>query len=45
MGLVARKPAGNDNYDPVEAGVHQAICIRYYDLGTQYMEMFETTAR
>lgn len=44
MGLMARKPMGSD-IDPVEAGVHQAICIRYYDLGTQYMEMFQTAAR
>ena len=46
MGLKAKKPPGsNEDFDPIEAGVHQAICIRYYDLGTQYMEKFETSAR
>ena len=44
MGLTARKPEGSD-IEPVEAGGHQGICIRYYDLGTQYMEMFSTAAR
>jgi len=44
MSLMAKKPAGSD-INPVEPGIHQAICIRYYDLGTQYMEMFQTAAR
>ena len=44
MGLTARKPETND-FDPIEAGVQQAICIRYYDLGTQYMEAFDKSAR
>ena len=35
MGLIAKKPEGAD-IEPIEAGPHQAICIRYYDLGTQY---------
>lgn len=44
MGLVARKPEGKD-IDPIEAGPHQAICIRYYDLGTHYQEIFDTSSR
>lgn len=44
MALVAKKPEGAD-IEPIEAGPHQAICIRYYDLGTQYMEMFDKSAR
>jgi len=44
MGLTARKPDSED-IEPIEAGVHQAICIRYYDLGTCYMEMFDKSAR
>lgn len=45
MGLTARKPQGNEDFEPIEAGVNQAICIRYYDLGTQYMEAFDKSAR
>ena len=45
MGLTARKPQGGDDYPIIEAGVHHGICYRYYDLGTQYMQTFETSAR
>jgi len=38
MGLKVRKPEGSTDIEPVEAGVHQAICIRYYDLGTHHYE-------
>lgn len=44
MGLFAKKP-DRDDLDPIETGPHQAICIRYYDLGTCYMEMFDKSAR
>jgi len=37
MSLMAKKPEGSD-IEPIEAGVHQAICIRYYDLGTHHYE-------
>jgi hypothetical protein len=38
MGLKARKPEGSNDIEPIAAGVHQAICIRYYDLGTHHYE-------
>ena len=38
MGLTARVPEGNTDFEPIEAGPKQAICIRYYDLGTQHFE-------
>jgi len=38
MGLTARVPEGNTDFEPIEAGVQQAICVRYYDLGTQHFE-------
>ncbi len=44
MGLIAKKPEGAD-IEPIEAGPHQAICIRYYDLGTHYRELFDKSAR
>jgi hypothetical protein len=43
MGLVV-KESGN-SIDPVEEGLHQAICFRMYDLGTQYNETFGTKGR
>ena len=45
MGLTAKKPEGGNDYPLIEAGVHHGICYRYYDLGTQYMQTFETSAR
>ena len=39
-GLIARKPEGGGDYEPVDAGNHHGVCYRYYDLGTQHSEMF-----
>ena len=44
MALLA-KDEGGKGFDPVEAGVHKAICIAVYDLGTQYNEIFNKSAR
>lgn len=43
MGLTAKKKEGG-NFDPVSQGLHHAICISLYDLGTQYMEKFGKSA-
>lgn len=43
MALVAKDPGGN-GYDPVEAGVFQAVCYGIYDLGTQYSERWNKSA-
>lgn len=34
MGLEVKKTAGGDDFEPVPAGVHHAICIAVYDIGT-----------
>jgi hypothetical protein len=38
MGLVAKDKGGG--FDPVEAGVHHAICYGVVDLGTQFSEVY-----
>lgn len=43
-GLTARDPGGGQNFDPVDEGMHQAICYALYDLGTQYSERFGKSA-
>lgn len=35
MGLMARD-SGGEGFDPVEAGVHNALCFAVYDLGTHH---------
>jgi hypothetical protein len=44
MGLVAKDPGGT-NYEPVPEGVFQAVCYGIYDLGTQYSEKWNKSAR
>jgi hypothetical protein len=44
MGLVAKENGGS-NYPIIEAGMHQAVCIAVYDLGTQYNEKWNKRAR
>ena len=34
MGLIAKVPTGNGNYEPVPEGLHHAVCYRVTDLGT-----------
>lgn len=41
MGLTAKDPGGSrDDFDPTPEGLHPAIAIGVYDLGTQYSEKF-----
>lgn len=38
--------AGNGkSYDPIDAGMHQAVCYAVIDLGTQYNERFDSKQR
>jgi len=41
--LIAKQTGGAD-FEPVSEGVHQAVCTRIYDLGTQFNEHFGTQA-
>ena len=43
MGLIVKD--NKKSFDPVPEGMHQAICYRYYDLGTQYLERFGKKTR
>lgn len=42
MGLIAKDKGGG--FEPVEAGVHHAICYGVVDLGTQYSEKYNNDA-
>ena len=44
MGLTASDPGGNQDFDPINEGMHHAICIGLWDLGTHYMERFGKSA-
>ena len=44
MALYAKDEGGKD-FDPVSAGIHVAICTAVYDLGTQFNERFNKSAR
>lgn len=44
MGMTAKEPKGGDNFEPIPKGVHQAICIGLFDLGTQHNPMFNKSA-
>ncbi len=40
MTLTARDKGGGEDWEPVSAKVHHAICIAIWDLGTQFNERF-----
>ena len=37
-GLMARRPAGSDEREVLKPGMYQAVCYRYYDLGTHHVD-------
>ena len=43
MGLIAKETGngGGGNYEPIEAGMHQAVCYGIIDLGTHYDETYK----
>ncbi len=41
MPLIAKATGGGENFEPVEAGNHTAICVSIYDLGTQHNKAFD----
>lgn len=41
--LIAKE--GGEAIEPVDAGVHQAICYAIYDLGTQYSPVYDKSSR
>ncbi len=41
MGLIAKEPEGGGDFDPVAQGVHMAIAIGIFDLGTQHNETYD----
>jgi len=45
MGLFAKETGSGQDYDPIPAGLHQAICYRFFDLGTHFNETFGKKAR
>lgn len=40
MGLIASDPGGGQDFEPLAEGMHHAICIGIWDLGTQTMEKY-----
>lgn len=42
MGIMA-KESGGGGYEPVEEGMHQAVCYGVYDLGTQFNERYNNS--
>jgi len=44
MGLVAKEPAGGGDFKPVPTGVHQAVCVAIWDLGTQHNPIYNRSA-
>jgi len=36
MGLIVKDKLDGGNYEPIPAGMHQAVCYGVYDLGTQH---------
>jgi len=45
MGLLAKETGSGQDYEPIPAGLHHAICYRFFDLGTQFNETFGKKAR
>jgi hypothetical protein len=45
MGLVAKETGDGKGYDPIPEGLHEAVCYRFFDLGTQFNETFGKSAR
>ncbi len=40
MGLVASDAGNGQDYEPIPAGLHHAICYSFFDLGTQFNEKY-----
>jgi hypothetical protein len=45
MGITAKSTGSGQQFDPIEEGMHHAICYALYDLGTQYNERYGNSAR
>lgn len=45
MSIIVRKPEDGGDIKPIPTGMHPAICIKIYDLGTQYSDLFDTSAK
>lgn len=41
MSLIAREQTGGGGFEPIKAGVFQAVCYAIYDLGTQYNKKWD----
>jgi len=41
MALTARQTGSGQDYEPIPAGTHRAVCYAVVDLGTQYQESFD----
>jgi len=44
MGLIARDTGEGKDFSPIDAGMHHAVCIGIYDLGTHWNERFNNQA-
>jgi len=45
MGLVAKETGSGNGFEPISEGIHEAVCYRFFDLGTQFNETFGKSAR
>jgi hypothetical protein len=44
MTIMAKSPEGQ-GFDPIEEGVHTAVCVAIIDLGMQYSELYKKSTR
>ena len=45
MGLVVKYDGDGQHFEPLESGLHHAVCYAVYDLGTHYDERWEKRSR
>ena len=45
MGITATEGGGGQDFDPIEEGMHHAVCYAVYDLGTQRNDKFNKSER
>lgn len=45
MAIIAKKPEGEETFEPIPEGVHLAVCYGIVDLGTHYSEKYDKKYR